>query len=260
MFNNGTHNNLVGRTSIMGSVDRFKELISQGNYNEVLELFDNHANPPERLLLFKSEALIYNGNFELAEQLVSTLAKSKSSLIKVDAMRQKSLIHWSLGELDQASTLIQDTYLLLSNLDETISDDLNVRAHVLHTYGTICQSRGQLNDSLLFLEESLSISINLENQDRIAATLANLAIVYSYKGDQEKTLENYNRALDILSGLGKKGDEALVLGLLGETYWELGKKREAIDYKIKSLDILRELGNSYRTADSLAVLINFLVQ
>lgn len=253
------YHNLVGRTSTMGLADRFIELISHGNYDEVIQLIDNDPNPPERILLYKSEALIYNGSFDVADQIVYPLIKSETFLIKIDAMRQKSLIHWSLGELDQANALIHKAFLSLSKLNNSISDDLSVKAHVLHTYGTICQSTGQLNESLNFLEQSLSISEDLGSQNRIAATLANLAIVYSYKGDQNKTLENYKRALVILKDLGKKGDEALVLGLLGETYWELGKKSEAIEYKINSLDILRELGNSYRIADSLAVLINFLV-
>ncbi|MFV2015365.1 MAG: tetratricopeptide repeat protein, partial [Candidatus Heimdallarchaeota archaeon] len=243
----------------MGSFDRFIELISHGNYDEVIELIDNDPNPTERLLLFKSEALIYNGSFDIAYQLVKPFTQSEDLLIKVDAIRQKSLIHWSLGEFNQAIELIERAYDLLANLDETKLDDLSIKAHVLHMYGTICQSTGQLDQSLSFLKQSLSISEDLGNQHRIAATLANLAIVHSYMGDQEKTLENYNSALIILKDLGKSGDEALVLGLLGETYWELGKKAEAIKYKIKSLDILREFKNYYRIADSLYVLINFLL-
>ncbi|MHA2029442.1 MAG: tetratricopeptide repeat protein, partial [Candidatus Kariarchaeaceae archaeon] len=243
----------------MGSWADYHDLIAHGKYDAVIEAVNKISNPPERLLLLKCESLIYKGLFDDATPIIVNLLQSEVPIVKIDAIRQQSLIHWSLGELLQSSGSINKAYNLLSQLDRNNPDDQSVRAHVLHMYGTVCQNMGQLDDSLNYLTDSLKISEELGNRHRIAATLANLAIVYSYKGNQEKTLENYLNALTLLQDLGKQGDEALVLGLLGETYWELGEQSVAIDYKIKSLDILRELKNNYRTADALQVVINFLV-
>jgi tetratricopeptide (TPR) repeat protein len=243
----------------MGIYVEYHNLISRGQYDTVIETINKISHPPERLLLLKCEALIYKGQFEDAIPIIEKLSQSDTVVIKIDALRQQSLIHWSLGELLQSSGTINQAYNLLNELNKTNLDDLGVRAHVLHMCGTVCQNMGQLDDSLNYLLESLRISEKLDNKNRIAATLANLAIVYSYKGDQEKTLENYNNALKLLRELGKQDDEALVLGLLGETYWELGDQNRAIIFKVQSLDILRELKNNYRTADALQVLISFLV-
>ncbi len=237
----------------------FYDLLSHGKYDDIIDIISNIEKVPDRLLLFKSEALIYLGHFDAAKTIVNSLVISDAPLIQVDSTRQIALINWSLGKLSKAETWItkaqEHTFKL--NLNEL--QDKIVKAHVSHTFGTICQSIGRLDESQNHLLESLQISTEINNKARIAATLANLGIVASYKGQQNQTFEYYNKALTILRELGKSGDEALVLSLLADSYWENGNADEGINKKMDALKILQQNNNYYRIVDTIMELIHFLV-
>lgn len=245
--------------NIVHSEEYFYELLSHGRYDEIIEIISNIDNISDRLVLFKTESLIYLGKFDDAKHLVNGLIDSEFQLVRVDATRQMALIFWSLGELSKAENWIKQAQDLTYNLNPDHRKDKIIKAHVLHTYGTICQSLGKLDESQNHLLESLQISTETNNKDRIAATLANLGIVASYKGQQNQTFEYYNRALSILRELDKSGDEALVLSLLADSYWENGNVEEGISQKMNALAILQRNNNFYRIVDTLMELIHFLV-
>ncbi|OLS19421.1 MAG: Photosystem I assembly protein Ycf3 [Candidatus Heimdallarchaeota archaeon LC_2] len=259
MFNINSQNNYYEGSCEMNSINEFQVLISKGQYSEIINKIDNLKDPSDRELLFKSEALIYEGSFDNSLQIINKVINKEDLSIRIEAIRQKSLVHWSLGELNQAISVIQTAINLIPILKPDTIEKRALKAHVYHSYGTFCQSMGRLDDALQYLEDSLVISKETNYKHRIAATSANLGITFSYKGEKTKTLEYYNQALLILQELGSTSEQALVHGLIGETYWEYGVPDKAIIHVKLSLDILRETKNYYRIADALYVLIDILV-
>ncbi len=79
-----------------------------------------------------------------------------------------------------------------------------------------------------FLQNSLNEAKALEDAKAEADVLDQIAQTYAMWGDQQKALENWQQAVEVLSRAGSPTD--LLKKKIGDVYLELGKVDEASQY------------------------------
>lgn len=84
----------------------------------------------------------------------------------------------------------------------------------------------------------------MQQQDRLgeAVALGNLGIVYQTRGELDRAIEFYEKALAINQELGRKQGMATDYGNLGNVYYSRGDLSHAIDYWKQSLALFTQLG------------------
>lgn len=146
-------------------------------------------------------------------------------------------------------------------------------AKALNNIGSAYDCLKEFEKALDYYAKALVIQKELGDREEIAKLLDNIAIIYHQQGQDtaiDKTvrvrkfhsaLENYSKALDILSGNDNNDLTALVYNNIGNTYWELNDFPNAFIALNKSLDIYKKLDNKSGTASALNSLgVHFSLQ
>jgi tetratricopeptide (TPR) repeat protein len=97
-----------------------------------------------------------------------------------------------------------------------------------------------------------------EKKEAQATALGNLGIVYRQKGELEKALEHYQKALKIHKEIGHRLGEATDLGDLGIVFGQKDRLDDAEEHFQKALKIHRGIGNRPGEAAALNNLANVL--
>jgi tetratricopeptide (TPR) repeat protein len=82
----------------------------------------------------------------------------------------------------------------------------------------------------------LKLNEELGRKEGMANQLGNIGIVYQNKGELDKALEYYGKALKLNEELGKKGGIAAELGNIGNVYKIKG---ELLDYYLDAKDLAK---------------------
>jgi len=84
-----------------------------------------------------------------------------------------------------------------------------------------------------------------------ATTLTNMGTAYWRLGESQKALESHGRALSLAKTAGDRQIEALVLSNTGTVYWSLGQPQESLKYYREALPIFQARGNRRLQATTL---------
>ncbi len=196
------------------------------------------------ILILKAEIYWRLGNFEggikSVEEGLNLLSKrgTEKTVIskKVDFLRHGGIIHWYMGNLDDAVSFHKES-LELSKMEKDkkgIGDSLN-------NLGLVYQSKGEHKSALEYYEKSLHIYEDLGDKDTIAKLLNNIGINYSSVGDQEKALDFFLRTYKIRQELGKKTEIAMTLLNLGAIYRLKGELSDALEHYQKGQKLYEEI-------------------
>jgi len=103
-----------------------------------------------------------------------------------------------------------------------------------------------------------AIASTREKKEARATALGNLGVVFRQKGELEKALEHYQKALEIHKEIGHRLGEASDLGDLGIVFGQKDDLDKALENFQKALDINRDIGNRLGEAAALNNLANVL--
>jgi len=116
-----------------------------------------------------------------------------------------------------------------------------------HPEAGIYFRQGELDKSLEFYTEVLTIFKEIGNKGLEAQTLGNISSVYSDLGQYEKALEYLVLAMKISEELGRKYNYTSLLHLIGDVYKKKGEVENSIEYFEKALTIASKQG--YKTIE-----------
>jgi tetratricopeptide (TPR) repeat protein len=154
-----------------------------------------------------------------------------------------SVIYESLGELNQALTLSQESIELLRAIG-----DRQGEAASLHVMSIIYQSLGKLNQALTLSQESIELFRAIGDRQGEAASLAQMAFIAGKQGDPVRERELNLQAATIEGLIGNYG--SLII-----TLWHLGINDEpdALGYLAQSLWLILRLSTNLKDAISLII-------
>ena len=155
-----------------------------------------------------------------------------------------------------ANILIGNCYYYISNIKEAenqyksaleISEQLEnkeerfqVKSIALGNIGNIYSDKGDLEEALKYLNESLFIAREIEYSKVEANSLNSIGNIYSAQGNLGEALKYYEEALVIHREIGYRLGEAISLGNIGDLYSKKGELDKALKYLKESLVILEK--------------------
>src|ERR1700739_1181372 len=133
----------------------------------------------------------------------------------------------------------------------TISNDTE-RVKLLNKIATTFNSEGYPRDSALqYAEAALELSNKLNFGKGQTGAYLNMSRYYKNKGDNEKALDNFLKALNIAENVNDKAQLGDIYDVMGNFYRKSMKNyAQALEYTKKGLEMRRSIGNKHSTAIS----------
>jgi len=114
----------------------------------------------------------------------------------------------------------------------------------------VYRAKGELEKALEYFEKALKLDEEFGIKEGMAAGLGNIGMIYPVKGEFEKALEYLGKALKRDKELGDKEGIARDLGNIGSVYLSKGEFYKALEYYEKALKLDEELGRKEGIAAS----------
>jgi tetratricopeptide (TPR) repeat protein len=213
----------------------------------------------EMLRASKYDEAVANGNSLAARQFHEATLKAveyyKQGLTldlktseRCALLNLTALAYKNISELDQAFVLWTELRktaetMILSAEVKTARDGQKFMAIVLGNMGLVYDTKGDLDKALEMYEKALALNLELGSKVGIANQYGNKGNVYFTKGDLDKALEMHQKALDIDIEMGNKQGMAQDYGNMGLVYYTKGDLDKALEMHRKALDIDIEMGN-----------------
>ncbi len=139
-----------------------------------------------------------------------------------------------------------DTAQIYSLQSLELSKKINYKQGIATSYnnsGVVFAYKGDNDKSLENFFKSLKMQEEIGNKKMIANMYNNIGIIYKNKGDYAKSIEAHLKSLAVKEELKDKEGMALSYGNLGLLYYAQKKFDKALEYAYKDLSITKELGN-----------------
>ncbi|KAF5428402.1 Tetratricopeptide (TPR) repeat [Candidatus Methanophagaceae archaeon] len=128
-------------------------------------------------------------------------------------------------------------------LERTKDKDKEGEAIARGNIGTVYGIKGELDKALDYYGKALKLNEELGSKEGIAADFGSIGNVYETKGELDKALKYYGKALQLDEELGSKAGFAIGLGNIGNVYSIKGELDKALEYYEKALKLNEELGS-----------------
>ncbi|MGK7940638.1 MAG: tetratricopeptide repeat protein [Crocosphaera sp.] len=138
-----------------------------------------------------------------------------------------------------------------TSTEEATKNDLFILSIIYNQLGNIYNSLGNYQKAIIFQEQCLDISKNIQDRQGEGIYLGGLGNAYQSLEEYQKAIAYYKQYLDISREIGYKLGEGNSLGNLGIAYGSLGEYEKAITYYQQALDIFREIGDRQGEGNSL---------
>lgn len=125
-------------------------------------------------------------------------------------------------------------------------------AIALNTQGASYYFKGEFEKSIEYWERTLEIFKEINEKKGVSNSLNNIAGVYLNEGNNAKAIEYYMQALRIKEEIGDELGIAKTLNNIGGVYLDQEEYEKAIEYFTKSLKIKEKIGYDKGTAGALS--------
>ncbi|MDT5122877.1 MAG: hypothetical protein QOC96_2359 [Acidobacteriota bacterium] len=141
----------------------------------------------------------------------------------------------------------------LEDQHRRLFDKLNARetAGILHNFGNIIRQRGEYDKALEYFKRALKIAEEIGDLLGAAYSLGEIGIIHQVRGEYDKALENFERVLKISEELDDALSTAISLHQIGVIYSVRNENDKALEYFKRSLKIVEEIGDRGRISESL---------
>jgi len=145
--------------------------------------------------------------------------------------------YYSVGELKPAYDNIKKAERLTNKKEDLI--------YIYNIIGMILGGMGNLDDSFLYYNRSLSLAKDLGNTDMQSATLNNIALIYDKKGELDKALSYYEESLNLKTNEKDKAPNYNNIALI---YDKKGDYQKAVEYLQKAIEIDEKYGDYHKSS------------
>ncbi|MFX0093669.1 MAG: tetratricopeptide repeat protein, partial [Candidatus Hodarchaeota archaeon] len=216
----------------------------------------------QKFLLLKSKLMNKWGRYEeglrLAKQLLKETNKPRVPFQKIDVIiiMTEALLHRS--KFDKCLQEIEQGEEILRNLEQGYSADLVKRkVRLISLRGTICRLKGEMDQSLAYFQQSLTLSKKIGNKRGIAESFHNMGNIYYLKTKLTESLEYYQQALLLREQINDKQGLAETLANIGLNYLERENFNQAMNYFQRALTLRKQIGNKIDIAKSIDNIAGF---
>ena len=270
-----------------------KELIERKKYPEALQTINNleqtELTDDERIVcqFQKCEILLERGDPERVLEIVHDIVLQDKTindqLFLIDAIILKSRALKRVGKLTESLAIIRKGLQVLKGVES--SGELVIqtkKASILYQIGTILRHKGDFDEALKNIKQSLVLREEIGNEKDIVRTLYylgviyrekwnfkkglyytqkslakaekldlkdsiaycywNLGSIYYYRLDLDLSLDFMQKALILSKELDDKIQMTAITGMIGEIYKEKGEMELALEYLQESITALEEHG------------------
>ena len=241
------------RSSKFKSVE---DLILQEKYDEAfseVEKIENQGQLQEnekiKSKILTSQIYLFQGKFERAMELAdSSFQEGKAlenQILMIEAKILKADILWDLKKIDESLNTAESAENMLKSLKRTSQNEIDRYTALIHTIkGSIYRRKGDSEQALKYLQNSLDLNKKLKNEIGIAQTLNVLGIISASKGNFDQALELLFESLNTYEKLGiQRGSTFKIYNNLALIYDYKAQPTDALNYYQKALDISEEFGN-----------------
>ena len=219
--------------------------------------------------LIQAKELYEKGQFEEAFNISARVYQESQTLndniLIFDALISKATIPIQLGNLETIPDLIiQAEKLLQTFSDESLEEIELKKADLLSIKGQYHFIKGDLDKSVEFQKQFLTIQENFRNKKNIAQTLSFIGDGLVLAGNIDESLKYYKKSLILCEELDLKATKARIYVAFSAICWISGNNERGINYVNESLKIsekldhkpliamaLNNLGSMYRTQGDL---------
>jgi eukaryotic-like serine/threonine-protein kinase len=127
-------------------------------------------------------------------------------------------------------------------------DNDEEKAKILQAIGISYQILDKLDDALRSFQESLAVNRRLGEKSGMAASLSQIAQVQQTMGKLDAAVSSFNEALQLSRGIGDKQGTADTLNNMGLLYDDRGNRDQALKLFKESLQLERDVGDETRQA------------
>jgi len=222
--------------SLLGHYDKSREYL-----NDAIELPNTDNKTKAELHRKIAENWTNMGDYEKAlNEIEKSLDLAKDDLkLKSDILSNKGWIFIRRSEYSKAKEIFKEgiEYAERSENDESISQ-------AYHNLGTAYNFLKIFEKAKKNLMKAKDIRENNERWDDLAKTLNNLGVLYE-NINIDKTLEYYNKSLEINEKVGNIAMKNGLLNNIGRVYYYKGKFDKSIKNLTDSLEIRERIGDKY---------------
>ncbi len=208
--------------------------------------------------LLKSILLFEQGDFGKSRELVDkSLTASwkrnnqslviQSYLVKIKSSLQEKKFDECNSLLDKAEKIHEK----LVSLEKSNPQSIQQEASLLNYKGEIAQNKGDLEQAMIFAEESLKLFEKLKYDYGRAEVFTNIAKIYSTKGELDQALDFFMRSLNIWEKIGNKRNYAKNLMNIGNIHTDKGELDIALKHFKNSLEICKQIKENQTLANCL---------
>ena len=199
-----------------------------------------------------AEVLIFMGDFKKAHELIieieSVLESTYDHKDREYKLRKAQLLRLK-GVCNRATG---DQKTTEKNLNESLSlsKEIEDELEIAKTIDRIamCIYHNNLDKAAKLLKESLDIRKKIGNKYYIAQTLNRLGIVYDKKGYLEESLAYYINSYEMSKDYENKDFSAITSMNIGNIYQHKGMLNSSLDYYFKAMKEAKEVDNKHMIA------------
>lgn len=253
---------MIGKNSKMSKTQKrideklvqAKQLVENGRFDEAWQILELLGKKPEfsqdeeiSRILCKSQIQIKRGQFEeglsLAEQslkksqeLYKPILEIETFIVMADALDNLARYDESLDTLHQAEELFEKV------VGETVETVNQRKADLLNIKGRILRQKGERDQALTSLKQSLSLRKEFGNTKQVAESLSSIGTYYSTIEDTKKALQYFEQSLVLHQKGENQRDISKGFWNIGSIFCQQGKFARALEYFEKSRVISEEIG------------------
>jgi tetratricopeptide (TPR) repeat protein len=206
--------------------------------SERLDASPLSAEDEADVLTERIRVLTVLGSYEHALSLCRMLSGVCQGSRKALALSREAYLKFLMGDSVDSLTLGQEALV-----EAKRRNDLEAQAGALNILGIVHADRGDFDEALKHIEESLSIRRELGDRQGIGTTLNDIAILYRRRGDYDRALEYVQQSLSMSRQVGDRHGIAKSLNTIGLWHTFCGDYEEARKCFEESVTAMRELGN-----------------
>ncbi len=179
------------------------------------------------------------------DSLKVTASSTKIDTVTIDANKQLSIFY----QEDDPTKAIE--YGQVAYQKSVLLKDSFRTAHSLKAIGVAYDIKGNLDTSIFYLKQALTIFTLIKRTDYQSHTLTDIAMAYYYKGNYELALRNHQAALQLRKALGNNKFIAQSLLNIGLVYRSRKDYANAIKFYKQSYEIKKTVVDSTGMLNSL---------
>ena len=237
--------------------------ISTQAYKESLSLGMNLQTVPALNLMAMTYYL--QGRFDKASEIITKSERLFQTFTKDSSAEYISIeagINFIKGYLvsqDDADRGLEYLEYSLSLWDK-IEPQLEKAITIMYIGWTLFYAKGELDQSINYLEQSLAIAEEINNKFGIALIYNNLGLSYQFKGELRTSLKHFEKSLKIFKEIKNKHKVAVLYSIIGEVLSEKGDVELALLNLEKSLAISKEVGSPFSMFSPLTAAIHIYLE